>query len=527
MSRTDPPKPNRREFLAASAAAAATAALAACEAPPASRPSAAPREVLPEDLAAAALEAAKRAGASYADVRYVVTVGESISTREARVESVRQQESAGLAVRVVARGQFGHAAARVSTADEAAELGRRAVALARSSGGARVDPVELAPTPRVDAEWTSPCEIDPFTIPLDRRAERALAANAAAMSVAGCSFASSGLTFVRERKLFLSSEGSRIRQTVTRGLVTANATAVDRAAGLFEPVGIEEPAEMGFELLDHIAFDAMGKKAAEAAVRRMKARPVVAGEYDLVLLPSHLWLTIHESIGHPTELDRARGLEANYFGTSFLTPEATRKLTIASPKVNIVADRTQPTALATVGYDDDGVAAGRWDLVREGLFVGWQTTREQASWIGEPTSRGCSYAQGWQNIAFQRMPNVSLSPGEERLTLDELVADTKRGILIDGDASYSIDQQRRNFQFTGNAFWAIEDGKVGEPLRDVAYQSNTPQFWSSCDAVCDERAYELHGSFFDGKGQPGQVNPVSHGSAPARFRNVRVLNTRA
>jgi TldD protein len=513
--------PTRREFLTASATAAAAMALPSCRA----TTQRAPSDV--DSLADAALEAARGAGAAYADVRSVSTVSEGVSTREDRVRSVNLDDSAGIGVRVVAGGHFGYAAAKVTTRDDAAALGRRAVELARSTGGARVEPVELAPTAVVEDSWTSPCLKDPFEVPLDRKVAACLAANAAAMAVSGCSFASSSMRFVRERKLFLSSEGSRIRQTLTRGIVSVNATAVDRAEGLFEPVGIEEPSEVGYELTERMGLERMAREAAEAAVRRMRARPVVAGLHDLILLPSHLWLTIHESIGHPTELDRARGLEANYFGTSFLTPEALGKLRIGSPIVRFVADRKQPTALATVGYDDDGVKAGEWDLVRDGIFVGYQTTREQARWIGEKASRGCSYGEGWQNIAFQRMPNVSLASGKEKLALQELLADTKRGILIAGDASYSIDQQRRNFQFTGNSFWEVRDGKVGDPLRDVAYQASTPEFWQSCDAICDARAYELHGSFFDGKGQPGQSNPVSHGCAPARFRNVRVLNTRA
>jgi len=517
----------RREFLVASAGAAASAAAAAaglsgCRTAPAAA------ESEPGELAAAAIDAAMRTpGAVYADARAVAVARESLSTREERVRSVSLDESAGLGVRVLVGGHFGFAAARVATRDEAAALGRRAAELARSTGGAKFEPVQLAPAPRAVDAWESPCAVDPFEVPLDKKVAAALAANAAAMAVSGCTFASSSITFVRERKRFLSSEGSDIRQVVTRGLVTVQATAVDRAAGAFEPVGVEEPAELGYELLDKLGFESMARGAAEAAVRRLKAKSVVPGSYDLVLLPSHLWLTIHESIGHPTELDRARGLEANYFGTSFLTTDALGKLRVGSPKVNIVADRTQPSGLATVAYDDDGVRAGTWDLLREGVFVGYQTTREQARWIGESASRGCSFGEGWQNVAFQRMPNVSLKPGAERLSLEELIADTKRGILIDGDASYSIDQQRRNFQFTGNAFWEIVDGKKEAPLRDVAYQASTPEFWGACDAVCDARGYELHGSFFDGKGQPGQSNPVSHGCAPARFRGVRVLNTRS
>ncbi|HHY87049.1 MAG TPA: TldD/PmbA family protein [Verrucomicrobia bacterium] len=268
-------------------------------------------------------------------------------------------------------------------------------------------------------------------------------------------------------------------------------------------------------------------QAGQEAVAKLKARPVEPGKYDLVLHPSHLWLTIHESVGHPTELDRALWWEANYAGTSFITPDKTGKLQFGSKIVNFFADRTQPSGLATVAYDDEGVPAQRWDIVKDGIFVDWQTTRDLAPLIGRKQSYGCLHADSWGSVPFPRMPNISLQPGKEPLTLDDLVRDVSKGILIYGNGSFSIDQQRYNFQFGGQTFWEIRDGKVTGMLRDVAYQSRTTDFWNACDGLGGPDTYRLGGAFNDGKGEPTQSNAVSHGCPVARFREINVLNTNA
>jgi TldD protein len=264
---------------------------------------------------------------------------------------------------------------------------------------------------------------------------------------------------------------------------------------------------------------------------------VEPGRRDIILHDTNLWLVIHESVAHATELDRVLGFEANFAGTSFATLEKLGRLQFGSPRVNLFADRTQPTGLATVGYDDEGVRSRRWDIIKDGVLVDYQTTREQAAWpdyldarrtagLGDPQgSHGTSYADAFSSVQFQRIPNVSLAPGPEPLSLDELVADTEDAILIYGDGSWSIDQQRYNFQFGGQTFWEVKRGKVTRMLRDVAYQSNTQELWNACDAICSQEHYRLGGSFFCGKGEPGQAAAVSHGCAPARFRNINVLNT--
>jgi TldD protein len=324
-----------------------------------------------------------------------------------------------------------------------------------------------------------------------------------------------------------------IEQSLYRTWPTMTVTAVASDFSDFQSRTSAEIAPMGLGY-EHVRRSNLFGRAgewAEEAVQKLSAKPVDPGPYDLVLDPSHLFLTIHENIGHPTELDRALGYEANYAGTSFLAPpeEMIGKFQYGPEIMNIQADRTQHGALATVGWDDEGVPADSWPLVRDGVFVDYQTTRDQVHWIAPLTgarhSHGCSYAQSWDRIQFQRMPNVSLLPGVDDYVLDDLVAATDSGILIKGRGSYSIDQQRFNFQFGGQVFYEIRGGQIVGMLKDVAYQGRTPEFWNSLDMLGGSQSYELGGTFYDGKGQPAQVNAVSHGCPPARFKQVSVINT--
>jgi TldD protein len=285
------------------------------------------------------------------------------------------------------------------------------------------------------------------------------------------------------------------------------------------------PKTIGYEYLENYPWIKEAQKAGEEAVMKLSAKPVEPGKYDLIIHPSNLWLTIHESVGHSTELDRALLWEADYAGTSFLTPDKAGKLQFGSKICNFYADRTQPHGLATVGYDDEGVPAQRWPLVKEGIFVDWQTTRDLAPLVGHKTSYGCLHADSWGSVPFPRMPNVSLDPAKENTTLEELAGGVENGILIYGNGSWSIDQQRFNFQFGGQTFWEIKKGKIGGMLRDVAYQSRTTDFWNACDGLGGQATYELNGAANDGKGQPGQANAVSHGCPVSRFRQINVLNT--
>jgi TldD protein len=352
---------------------------------------------------------------------------------------------------------------------------------------------------------------------------------------------------VNQQKYFASTDGSYIDQDVHRLWSPFTATAVDKASGKFRTrQGLSSPAGMGYEFFDAKAqhkirapggvttlykdgYDLIedARAAGKQAREKLGAKTVEPGKYDLVLSPEHLFLTIHESVGHATELDRVLGYEANYAGTSFATLDKwqSKKFKYGSDIVNFVADKTAPGALATVGYDDEGVQCKRWDIIKDGVLVNYQATRDQAHIIGEKESHGCSYADSWSSVQFQRMPNVSLQAGKKQLTPDEMVKDVKKGIYIAGRGSFSIDQQRYNFQFGGQLYYEIKDGKITQPLEDVAYQSNTQEFWNACSAMCDERDWRMGGSFFDGKGQPSQVSAVSHGSSTTRFNGVNVINT--
>jgi TldD protein len=479
-----------------------------------------------EKMAGEALAAAQKLGASYADIRIIRYRFESMATRERQVLQVARNQSFGFGVRVLVRGTWGFAASRLMTVEEARRVASLAVAQARANAAFQRQPIRLAPVEKVAAKWKSAIKKDPFDQPLDAKVQFLLKLNEKALLVKGVNFVNSNLTFVNEDKYFASTEGSRIEQYLIRSFPSFTVTAINMAAGDFQTrSALAGPQQLGYEYLEEYDWHAEAEQAGHEAVEKLRAKSVEPGKYDLVLHPTHLWLTIHESTGHSTELDRALGWEADYAGTSFLTPDKTGKFQFGSKLVNMVADRTQPTGLATVGYDDDGVPAQRWHLVKDGVFVDWQTTRELAGLVGKKTSYGCTHADSWSSVPFPRMPNVSLEPAKENVTLDDLLSGVKNGILIYGDGSFSIDQQRYNFQFGGQVFWEIKDGKKGVMLRDVAYQSRTPDFWGACDALGGPATYKLGGSFFDGKGQPGQSNAVSHGCPIARFRQINVLNT--
>jgi TldD protein len=343
--------------------------------------------------------------------------------------------------------------------------------------------------------------------------------------------------FLREEKSFASTDGSYIVQTIYRTQPSMTVTAVSSDMTDFQTRQSNEIAPMGrgYEHVRDARLVEQAPRWAAEAVQKISAKPVEVGRYDLVLHPSHLWLTIHESVAHPTELDRALGYEANYAGTSFVAPPEAMlgKLKFGSPLMNIRADRSQPGSLGAVGWDDEGVKPESFDIIKDGIFVDYQTTREQAPILADyykqtgrtVRSHGCSYSQSWADVQFQRMPNVSQLPGTKEQGWDDLIAATDRGIAIIGDGSFSIDQQRYNSQFGGQLFYEIKGGKIVGMLKDVAYQIRTPEFWNAMDMIGGKKSYEMGASFFDGKGQPGQVNAVSHGCVPSRFRNINIINT--
>ena len=479
-----------------------------------------------DDVLQRALAAATRAGASYADARIVRRRNEWLSTREDHVVGVSYEESYGIGVRVIAGGAWGFAATSHVEPAAAEETARRAVSMATANSAANGHPVVLAPTPAVQASWKTELRTDPFTVSLEEKTAYLLSLWDEARQVPGVARGTASLQTLGEWKIFASSDGSRIEQTLTRIGPDLTLTAIDKASGEFESVRSEvAPMQAGWEYITGSALKKNARQLGEDAVRKLKAPAVTTGKRDVILAPSNLWLTIHESCGHATELDRALGYEANFAGTSFATPDKRGHLRIGSPMVHVYADKTTSGGLATCGYDDDGVKTQRWDLVRDGIFVGYQTTREQAGWIGESASRGTSYAQDFQSIPFQRMPNVSLAPAEKEVTVEDMIAATDDGIYATGDASWSIDHQRYNFQFGAQMAYEVKKGKIAGVVRRFAYQSNSIEFWNACDMIGGRASWALNGSLNDGKGQPQQSNPVSHGTAPARFRQINVLDS--
>src|SRR6185369_2487296 len=447
---------------------------------------------------------------------------------EQQVQNVSRSQTFRFGVRVLYKGAWGFAASNRVNEESIRRATDQAMEIARANAAYQRKPVQLVPAPKVTATWKSAFEKDPFEVAVDKKAEFLLNLNAAAMKAQGSSFVTSSLSLQNEQKYFASSDGSRIDQHIIRTLPFFTVTAINRGAGDFQTrSSLSGPKSIGYEYLEKYPWLKEAEQAGEEAVAKLKAKPVTPGKYDLIIHPTNLWLTIHESVGHSTELDRALWWEANYAGTSFLTPEKTGKLQFAAKHMNFFADRMQPAGLATVGYDDEGVPGQKWYLVKDGIFVDWQTTRDLAPLIGRKKSYGCLYSQSWSDVPFPRMPNVSLEPAKEDVSLDQLVGGVDNGILIYGNGSFSIDQQRYNFQFGGQTFWEIKHGKITGMLRDVAYQSRTTDFWNSCDGLGGPATYALNGAANDGKGEPTQANAVSHGCPIARFRHVNVLNTAA
>jgi TldD protein len=477
------------------------------------------------EVADAALTHAAKLGASYADIRINRYRRDSIATREQQVQNVSRSTSYGFGLRVLVNGAWGFAASNIVDAGTAQTIAEQAVAIARANAILATRKVTLAAADKVVTAWTSEFKKDPFDVPLETKIAFLLNLNKTAL-VPGVAFVTSQILFTDEQKYFANSEGSRITQRLIRTYPQFQTTATDRASGDFQTRPVVDRAKLiGYEYVEEYPWLADAEQAGHEVIEKLKSKPVSPGRYDIVVDPSQLFLAIHESTGHSTELDRALGYEANSAGTSFIKPADAGKLRFGSNIVNMVGDRTQPNGLATTGYDDEGVKADRWPIVKDGVFVDWQTTRELAPLIGQSKSHGCLHCDSWSSVPFPRMPNVSLQPAEKDVSLDDLFADIKRGLYVVGRGVSSIDQQRYNFQFGGGVIREIRDGKLGAIVKDAAYQSRTPDFWASCDGLGGPSTYRLWGTAADGKGEPGQTNQVSHGCPPARFRNITVLNT--
>jgi TldD protein len=481
-------------------------------------------------LADAALTRAGDLGCEHADLRVERIRTQTVRLRDARLEALGDGEDLGLAVRVVHQGTWGFAAGVVLTAAEAVRLAEEAVAVARISAAMNTDRVQLAPEPvHTDGEWVSGYEIDPFSVPDAEKTALLVELSEQLLSADGVEHVDSSVLQVKEQKFYADTSGTRTRQQRVRVHPEFTALTVDRATGTFESMRtLAPPVGRGWEFVAGDGWDWRGELAEMPELLREKttAPSVDPGRYDLVVDPSNLWLTIHESVGHATELDRALGYEAAYAGTSFATVDKLGSLQYGSPLMHVTGDRTAEHGLSTVGWDDEGVAAQQWDLIRDGVLVGYQVDRNMARLQGLGRSNGCAFADSAAHVPVQRMANVSLQPAPDGPSTEEIIAGVERGIYVVGDNSWSIDMQRYNFQFTAQRFYRIEGGRLAGQLRDVAYQATTTDFWGSMSAVGGPQTYVLGGAFNCGKGQPGQVAPVSHGCPSALFENTTVLNTK-
>lgn len=473
-----------------------------------------------QDFADLAVKRLAASGAEYGDIRIVHSSTQSIRGEDRRISSIRDLDDIGFGIRVLFHGGWGFAASSILSLEEVPRVADLAVAIAKESASIAIEKVVLAGEPVHRDRVVTPVRIDPFTVPLAQKTELLLATMELLQAQAGIVRSSAELWARRDRKFFASTEGTRLEFDLLASSGECTATALHD--GRFASRSFNTPQlRRGYELIEEADFPGQASRVAGEAVEKVRAPAVEAGPYDLVLDPEHLSLTMHESCGHPSELDRALGYEANYAGTSFLTTDTLGRFRYGSSHVNLVADNTEAETLAATGYDDDGVACQKWDIVRDGLFVGYCTNREVAPKIGAVRSRGSNRADSWGTVPIVRIANIGLEPGGA--TLDQLLADVKRGIYIEGHGSYSIDQRRYNFQFGGDAFWMIEHGRRTHMLRDVIYHGITPEFWNSCDGVADRSHRRRYGFITCGKGQPGQSGWMTHAASHARFRNIRVI----
>jgi len=484
-----------------------------------------------KELTDLALNTAQARGATYADVRIVEHREQVIGVKNGVVESLSETRDRGFGVRVIADGAWGFASSAVLSKEEVERVAALAVEIARASRLAQRKPVDIGPPVTSSGAYRTPVEIDPFSVPAEDKIALLLEADRTMRRVEGVKVARGTLVCLRERKTFANTEGAFTEQEIIEsgGGIVALAVEDGEVQQRSYPNSFgRDQRTVGWEYIQKVDFPGHAERVASEAVALLTAAPCPSTVTTVILGPTQLALQIHESCGHPTELDRVFGSEAAYAGTSFLTPDKLDTLRYGSPAVNLTADATLPGGLGTFGWDDEGVPARRVELVREGLFVGYLTSRETATQLARlkgwdaasSGSGGAMRASGWNRIPLIRMTNVSIEPGE--WTFDDLVADTDDGIYMEMNRSWSIDDKRLNFQFGTEMGYEIKNGKRGRLLKNCTYTGMTPQFWNSCDAVCNRDHWQVWGTPNCGKGQPSQIAHTGHGAAPARFRNVQV-----
>jgi TldD protein len=476
-----------------------------------------------KEMLSLALEAAGSAGADYADIRIIHSVNQDIVTRNGELGGLDQEEDLGFGVRVLSGGAWGFASSSTLNRDELVRVARLAVRIAKASAALNKEKIELAAEPAWKDFWQTPLQIDPFKVSLEDKLATLYGCDEILRKSKEIKAAECSMSFLREHQYYASSEGAVIEQILTRSGAGYTVTAEKNGEVQVRSYPMSHGGQsmsLGYELINSMDLIGNAERVREEAIALLSAPQCPTGKMDIILKPHQLVLQIHESVGHATELDRVLGYEANYAGTSFATTDKLGNFKYGSPIVNLVADGTVPGGLATQGYDDDGVRQQRWHIVQDGVLSGYMTNRELAGRIDEKRSRGCNRAEGWFHLPITRINNLSLMPGSS--TWDEMVDGVKDGVIMDSNKCWSIDQQRLNFQFGCQIGWRVKNGKIIEMVKNPSYQSLTPEFWGSCDAICGPEYWELVGVANCGKGQPGQTAEMSHGSSPARFRNIEV-----
>ncbi len=480
-------------------------------------------------IASWALDTAAQRGASYCDVRIVDERQRALATKNGKVSHAGDSESLGIGVRVIAEGAWGFAATDDLSRESVERTAAKAVSIAKASARVKWQPLRLAPEPAAVIDWTMPYQIDPFTISIEENLELLFKLDEALRSVEGITLAETNLQFRKYEQWYFSSEGSEIHQTryiTGAGFDCYSFKGTEIQKRSFPNSFGGQHQNKGYELVAELDLLGNAKRVAEECVALHQADECPTGERTLVLDSSQLGLQIHESIGHPIELDRVLGMEANFAGTSFLTLEKLRNLRYGSELVNVVADATldHGPGLGTFAYDDEGVAAQSTPIIRDGEFTGYLTSRETATMVGDQRSNGTMRAESWNRIPIIRMTNISILPGEKPMSFADLIADTDDGIYMQTNRSWSIDDKRYNFQFGCEIAWEIKGGKLGRMLKNASYSGITTEFWNSMDAICSRDEWTLWGTPNCGKAQPMQTMGTGHGASPARFRKVKVFS---
>ena len=480
------------------------------------------------DLANLAIQKLHQTGCEYGEIRLCRYRTQTLMARDRSLTTLSDNISSGYGIRVLLNGAWGFAASNEKTPDAVTRTIHLAIEIAQGTHLTQQTPVRLAPVEAYQDTYTTPIEINPFDIPIQEKANLVLSLNEQLLQYEsqGVKKAFSFLSFSQEDKTFASTEGSHIQQTIYRTHPGFGCVAI--ANGDAQTRNYERPPlNIGYEHVNPDDLFSQVNRVAEEAIEKVHAEAAPSNDRaNLILKPSNLYLTIHESVGHPTELDRVFGYEANFAGTSFATTDKLGKLQYAAPWINFIADRTQPGGRNTVAYDDEGVKAQSWYVVKDGILVDYLSDRETAHRLGRATSNGSSFADSWSSVPMVRIPNLGLEPGEaggsHTARLEEMIADTKDGILIDGVGSFSIDQQRRNFQFGGDAFWRVKNGKITGMVKDLTYHSITTDFWQQVDALGGADEWQQYGTNICGKGEPIQIAQMTHGCVPVRVRDIQI-----